>query len=506
MKRRVTLRGALNDPNLLGKALGGDSWGRWRVLLLAAMGEKLKDGERDVFTNLTGRSQPPAERVQELWAVVGRRGGKSRAIATLLAYLGCLCDHRGKLASGEQGIALCLAPSQQQASIVLDYCAGIINESPILRQFVVRQTAEQIELNNRVTIEVRAASFRRLRGPTLIAAVMDEIAFFHSDESANPDIEILNALRPALGTTSGLLACISSPYAKRGELWQTFTNHYGNKGDAGILVAKGATRDLNPSYEQAKIDREYERDPQHAAAEYGAQFRTDLEIFVDVAVVTNCIDADVHERPYDPRLSYAAFVDPSGGSSDSFTLAIGHREGKHCVLDVVREVKPPFSPEQTVAQFCKLLRSYRINSVHGDKYAGEWPREQFRKWGVSYEASEKTKSELYLDALPILNSHLAALLDLPMLTRQLTALERKTSRGGKDSIDHPPGAKDDIANAVAGVLVNVAADNVGVSNPQYRMSMRDLMAGIPNPEGGRARVENRARWPRGTMEQLLAGD
>jgi hypothetical protein len=172
---------------------------------------------------------------------------------------------------------------------------------------------------------------------------------------------------------------------------------------------------------------------------------------------------------------------------------------------VVLEVKPPFSPEPTDAQFCRLLRSYRINSVCGDKYAGEWPREQFRKWGVSYEPSEKTKSEIYLDALPILNSHLAALLDLPMLTRQLTALERKTSRGGRDSIDHPPGAKDDIANAVAGVLVNVAADNVGVSNPQYRMSMRDLMAGIPGPEGGRVQTSRR-RWPRGTMEDLIAGD
>jgi hypothetical protein len=30
-------------------------------------------------------------------------------------------------------------------------------------------------------------------------------------------------------------------------------------------------------------------------------------------------------------------------------------------------------------------------------------------------------------------------------------LERRTARGGRDSIDHPPGAHDDLANAVAGL-------------------------------------------------------
>jgi hypothetical protein len=137
---------------------------------------------------------------------------------------------------------------------VLDYCAGIINESPILRQLIVRQTAETIELDNRITIEVRSASFRRLRGPTLVAVVLDELAFFHSDESANPDVEIINSVRPALGTTSGLLACISSPYARRGELWAAFKNEFGDKGDASILVAKGGTRE-SESELRAEQDR-----------------------------------------------------------------------------------------------------------------------------------------------------------------------------------------------------------------------------------------------------------
>jgi hypothetical protein len=69
------------------------------------------------------------------------------------------------------------------------------------------------------------------------------------------------------------------------------------------------------------------------------------------------------------------------------------------------------------------------------------------------EASEHSKSQLYQDALPLINSRTAALLDNNTLRRQLVMLERRTTRGGKDSIDHSPGAKDDLANAVCGALV-----------------------------------------------------
>jgi hypothetical protein len=483
MKARTTLRKALDDPRLLGSALEGESWAAWRILLMAALGEPLKPPELDRFRQLTGRDQAPSERVTEFWAIVGRRGGKSRAIAVLASYLATLCDVRANLVPGETGVVLCIAPSQTQAEIVLNYIGGILAASPILSKLVVRQTSETIELKNRIVIEVRSASFRRLRGPTCVAVIADEAAFWHSDESNNPDTEILNAVRPSLGTTGGPLIVISSPYARRGEVWEAYRRHYGLNGDPQILVAKGSTRDLNPSYSQAKIDREYERDAAHAAAEYGAEFRTDLESFVDAAVIANCVDAGVHERPYDPRLRYFAFTDPSGGSSDSFSLAIGHREAKTAVIDVIREVRPPFSPEQTVADFCKLLKGYRVNSVRGDRYAGEWPREQFRKWGISYEPSEKTKSELYIDALPLLNSHLAALPDNVTLTRQLTGLERRTSRAGKDSIDHPPGGRDDVANAVAGVLVTCAENSMAINDGKWNTDMRVLMAGLPGPEG-----------------------
>jgi hypothetical protein len=53
----------------------------------------------------------------------------------------------------------------------------------------------------------------------------------------------------------------------------------------------------------------------------------------------------------------------------------------------------------------------------------------------------------------MLNATRCSLLDHPRLVSQLCSLERRTSRGGQDSIDHAPSAHDDICNAVAGVLL-----------------------------------------------------
>jgi hypothetical protein len=117
-----------------------------------------------------------------------------------------------------------------------------------------------------------------------------------------------------------------------------------------------------------------------------------------------------------------------------------------------------FCPEIVVDDFCNTLKQYNIDKVCGDKYAGAWPAEQFAKRNVTYEPSEKVKSDIYRDCLPLLNSCKVQLLDNRRLRAQLHNLERRTARGGRDSIDHGPGAHDDIANAVAGALVLAAGE------------------------------------------------
>src|SRR6202008_4393162 len=139
----------------------------------------------------------------------------------------------------------------------------------------------------------------------------------------------------------------------------------------------------------------YEDDPAAAAAEYGAEFKDDIVDFVPRETVDACTVPGRQELLPQSGIIYRAFVDPSGGSSDSMTLAIAHAKADTAVLDCVREVRPPFSPEQVVADFAALLKSYGVHEVTGDRYAGEWPRERFRAHGISYALSEAPKSDIY---------------------------------------------------------------------------------------------------------------
>lgn len=460
MRPQISLREALEDPQLLGTVLGGQSWLAWRSLLLAAMGEKLLPEELNHFRRLTGRTEPPRERVKEFWGVIGRRGGKSRAIATLSCYLGGLCDYREIIAPGERGVVMCLAP-KDQAKITLDYALGTLQSSPILSQLIKNVTVDKVELSNGIDIEVRAASFRRARGFTSVAVIGDEASFWLSDDSANPDTEILRAVRPSLLTTGGLLAVISSPYARRGAVYDAYKAHYGANGDSSILVAQGSSRELNPMLPQEDIDKAYEMDAASASAEYGAQFRTDVERLISIEAIEGCTD-DVGERPYERQHIYYGFVDPSGGSSDSFTLGIAHKEGKTAVLDFLMERKPPFSPEGVCEEFSHILKRYKINTVRGDRYGGDFPKEMFQKFGITLDPAGKTKSEYYLHFLSLLNSRTAALLQNDTLAKQMIQLERKTTRGGgRDTVDHPPRGFDDVANAAAGALVEADLQVLG---------------------------------------------
>jgi hypothetical protein len=210
---------------------------------------------------------------------------------------------------------------------------------------------------------------------------------------------------------------------------------------------------MNPTLSAKKIQQAYDEDAAGAAADYGAQFRADIESFISADALEAATIPGRYEIAPMAKTRYRAFTDPSGGASDAFTLAISHMEKGIRVLDCIRYRTPPFSPEAVTAEFSKVIKSYGLSSVTGDRYAGEWPREQFSKCGVHYNPADKSKSDIYLELLPLINSGKVELLDNELLTKQLLNLERRTSRAGKDSIDHPPRAHDDIANAAAGALV-----------------------------------------------------
>ena len=142
---------------------------------------------------------------------------------------------------------------------------------------------------------------------------------------------------------------------------------------------------------------------------------------------------------------------------------MAHKEHGTAAIDAVRAWQPPFNPAGATEECAAWLRGYGITRVEGDRYAGEWPREQFRAHGIHYEPARLPKSDLYLALLTYVNSGQVELPDDPRLLTELRALERRQGASGRDRVDHPPRAHDDRANAVAGVAQAVLGRRPGVT-------------------------------------------
>jgi hypothetical protein len=462
MKRAVTMRAALGDPHLLGAALAGDSWATWRVFLIAMMGEKLTDKERKVFCQFTGRDREPGIRVEEALFLIGRRGGKDRAASVLAAYLAALVDWTSVLVKGERGIVLCIGADTKQATVQRDYIEGVFDSSPMLSSLVVNKTADGIELSNNITVAVRAANFRRLRGVTCCGVIASESAYWLDETSANADIEILNAVRPTLATTGGPLILITTPYARRGATWELYRRHYGVNGDPLVLVVQGTSREFNETLPQRVVDRALERDPAAASAEYLAQFRNDLSSYVDPALIEGAVDRGVAARPPQAGKRYVSWIDASSGASDSFACAIGHAEGRDLLmLDCLVEVRSPFNTAAATQQVANVLKSYNLFETMGDDYAKGWVISELARHGVRFtpRPSEMNRSALYLETLSLFSSARVRLLDSKRLVSQYAQLERRVMPAGRDVVDHPnrSGHHDDLSNVTSGVLWRLAA-------------------------------------------------
>ncbi len=449
---------ALNDKNLFKNYLTNlTTWGSWQVYLKALFGLPMSKEEIKIYKHCTGNKKPPESPSKTSYVLSGRRSGKSTISALISVYLAVSRDWSKVLSPGEMGFVFLIAESRDQAMILKRYVSGIINSAPGLRSLVKRELAWEIELNNSITIAVRTKNFRTLRGFTVVGAVLEELAFWRSEESANPDVEVLTAIKPAMLTVKdSMLIGISSVYAKRGLLYDQYKRYFGKS--KGPLVWKSTTLDMNPIVDKSEIEAGLKTDPAKYKAEYLSEFRGDIENYLGIEDIEKIIEAGINQRGYNSAFNYMAHCDPSGGRVDSMTLGISHPEGDKVVLDRIIERKPPFSPEEVVRDFADLLRQYRVSTIKSDRYAGAWVEEAFRRHNIMVKYSELSASQIYEAFIPIVMNEKAILLDNSRLKMQLSNLERKTRAGGKDVIDHPSGSHDDMAVACAGALLSAQGE------------------------------------------------
>jgi len=448
---------ALRDPATLGAALGDpEPWAMWFVVLQAAFGLGLNRAERRAFAKVAGGRKPPARQVRELWCILGRRAGKSRVAAAIAAYIAAFIDHSDRLAAGEVGVVAVISASKDQAATVLNYVLAFFESSPTLAGMVLSTTADEVRLAGNVVIQVTSASYRTVRGRTLLACILDECGFFRDETSASPDVEVYRAVLPAMSTTNGMLIGISSPYRRVGLLGQKHRDAFGQD-DPDVLVVQGASTTFNPRLDEKMIARAIAADPEAARAEWNGTFREDITSLLSDADIDRAVDDQrPMELPPEGGRTYFVFVDASASRRDAFTICVGHREGDHFIADLVRGRRPPFEPTEVARDYAALAVAYcgPGATVHGDNYGAEWVQSAFRNAGVQYKRSDLPKSGLYLEMAPRFLGGQVSIPDSPPLIRELRLLERRTSRSGRDVVDHPAhgGGSDDLANVLAGAI------------------------------------------------------
>jgi hypothetical protein len=458
----VTIIQALHDPRFFLPVFKDvRTWRSWETYFKALFGLPIEgEEELQLFKSCTNLETPPTERAREAFAICGRRSGKSFTASIIAVYLACFQNWKQILSSGSRGMIFVLSVDKYQSRIIRDYILSILHGSESFRKLIKRETEEEIELRNQVTIAVKAASFRSLRGFEILAILADEIAFWRDLETgANPAAEILRSVRPGLMNTGGLLLAISTPYSRSGSLYQSFRDHFGRP--EGPLVWKAASTLMNPTLSKDKIEAEIISDPEAGKSEWLAEFRSDISSFIPFELIESCSIPGRYELPCMKDVRYFGFTDMSGGRSDSGTLAVTHKGGGgQIILDVLIEKRAPFSPEDVTEEFSDVLKSFHLSEVTGDAYAASWCSDSFRNNGIFYQPSEKSASELYLGLLPLLASGKVELLDQKRLKGQLAGLERRVRAGGRDLITHGPGMHDDLSNACAGACVLASSEIV----------------------------------------------
>jgi hypothetical protein len=458
---------ALDDEKLFKPWFCGESWNNWRVVLKAAYGLPLTDDETTFFKSIAGDRDPPDRQVREVWLICGRRSGKTAIASAIAAFSSALFDQQDRLRRGERASIACLAVDRNQSRVVLDYIKSFFADIPMLNSLVTRSTAIGFQLRNSVDIEISTNSFKSIRGRPFAVVILDECAFYSSENSATPDLELFKAIEPGLATLpNSMIIAISTPWRRSGLLHQKYKAHFGKSGD--VLVIQAPSTVLNPTLDPAIVARALEADPAAARSEWLAEFRSDIGTWLDLATIENAVDIGVTVRPpmIGGNIKYFSGCDPSGGRHDSFTLAISHCEKDVAILDNLTEIKSPFNPTEATKQIAAVLKSYGLTETTGDRYSAGWIPDAFSRCGISYVPSARDRSAIYSDVLPLFNAGRIRLIDSPRLVAQFAGLERRATVRG-DRIDHAPGSFDDAANSAALALVLAVATPYQAPTPVF---------------------------------------
>ena len=421
----------------------------------------LDDVERTIARRLFGNVDviPPGCR-RVLVAVCGARAGKTYVLIALRILHLALTVDLSPLAPGEEAFGVILAPHTDLSAQGMRYVQGAIDSLPWLKRREVHRIDEESSTlerdGKRVTIVAKAANAQGLagRGLSLVAAALDECAFFRDRSYKVNDDELYKAFAPRV-MPGGQSIIASTPWAESGLLYELFRSNHGHPVNA--LAAHAPTLALRDvEYTRELVANETARDPENAEREYGARFMgAGTEQFFDAAVLRACIDPSLSL----PMAPVAGTVVTAGGdlgfTRNSAALAICHRRGRTVSLAELVEEKPlpgmPLKPSAVTGAFAARLVAHGAASVECDKHYQASMVEACAAAGIIVTDAPTQPADAFVDARTMMREGLVKLPDDPRLLGQLREVMWRKNAGGTVTIVQPQkktGEHGDLASAL----------------------------------------------------------
>jgi Terminase large subunit, T4likevirus-type, N-terminal len=264
-----------------------------RVILKAIYGLPLDESELDIYYAATKLERYEATEQREATVIAGRRSGKTSKIAAPIVIYEAFRDHG--LPQGEVAFVLLTAPQLYQAKIAFRSIRRYLHQSRILSRRIIRETQDEIWLDNGVVIACYPASFIAVRGVSIIAVICDEMAFWpHESSAANPEQEILDALQPGMANVArSKLIKISTPFGKQGVLYTEFQR----RAELDFPVFQVPTSLMNPAIRASELERYRKKGLQKYQREFNAEFSENLTAWIDRDMLDRCVVRGRKELP-----------------------------------------------------------------------------------------------------------------------------------------------------------------------------------------------------------------
>jgi hypothetical protein len=404
-----------------------------RTILKAMYGLALTGQEFDLYRQLTGNPvefEACVEKHDAVWAI-GARGGKSTLASVIALYEATRDKWKKYLQDGEVGYAVITATRQKQAEDIIGASCARLLENSRIAHMIRESWSTTLMLSNGMCVASYPCNSTAARGLPIFLLIFDELAHYRT-EGAKADETIYSALRPRQAQFPGAKCLkISTPAAKMGLFWDEFNQGFQVP---GRLTIQAPSRVVNPLIPQEFIDSEYQRDPDNAEREFGAQFAEQVNAYLSFDRLNECFTL-VGDLLPDRRHRYFGGIDQSGLSGrDRFAFAIAHKDDGAVFVDVTRAWDTT-DGGLILAEVKSLAHDYGLDSVTIDRYGAGWVQQALENIGLEVQLREALPN-VYQNFKSLVLANAVRLPDEKSLRDGLARTQAYYGRNNSLSISH----------------------------------------------------------------------